>query len=42
MTTANNVDILENLPLDDLLQLYVDVSEELTKVKSDGKAGEEQ
>ena len=41
MATANDVDILGNLPLDDLLQLYADVSEELTKAESDRKTGEE-
>lgn len=42
MTTANDVNVLENLPLDDLFYLYEDVSAELSKAAAPLKDGEEQ
>ena len=41
MTTANNVVVLGNLPLDDLFQLYEDVSAEMNRAQPQRTDGDE-
>ena len=42
MTTANDVVVLGNLPLDDLYQLYEDVSDEMDRMQAQGKDGDDE
>lgn len=42
MVTANDVNVLNSMPLDDLYQLFEDVKEEMAQVQSSQKDGEEQ
>lgn len=42
MTTANDVVVLGNLPLDDLYQLYEDVNEEMDRMQEPEKSGDDE